>query len=95
MKFLCANRIAPDGTPRSAASHLGLYCLPMSHKGTPCLYELNHLNISFGGWGGTLNRFLTICMSLSPMIVIIIASMTRCRSSKFQTRLSHTCLSGT
>ena len=32
MTFLCANRIAPDGTPRSAASHLGLYCLPMSHK---------------------------------------------------------------
>ena len=24
--MLCANRIAPDGTP------LGLYCLPMSHK---------------------------------------------------------------
>ena len=32
MKFLQANRIAPDGTPHSAASHLGLYCLPMSHK---------------------------------------------------------------
>ena len=32
MTFLCANRIAPDGTPRSAASHLGLFCLPMSHK---------------------------------------------------------------
>ena len=32
MKFLLANRIAPDGTPRSAASHLGLYCLPMSHE---------------------------------------------------------------
>ena len=32
MKFACANRIAPDGTPRSAASHLGLRCLPMSHK---------------------------------------------------------------
>ena len=30
--FLEANRIAPEGTPRSAASHLGLYCLPMSHK---------------------------------------------------------------
>ena len=30
--FLQANRIAPDGTPRSAASHLGLCCLPMSHK---------------------------------------------------------------
>ena len=27
-----ANRIAPDGTPRSAASHLGLCCLTMSHK---------------------------------------------------------------
>ena len=32
MKFLCANRIASDGTPRSAASHLGLFRLPMSHK---------------------------------------------------------------
>ena len=32
MTFLCENRIAQDGTPRSAASHLGLNCLPMSHK---------------------------------------------------------------
>ena len=32
MKFLKANRIAPDGTLHSEASHLGLYCLPMSHK---------------------------------------------------------------
>ena len=32
MKIVGANRIAPDGTPRSAASHLGLFCLPMSHK---------------------------------------------------------------
>ena len=34
MKILCANRMAPDGTPRSAASHPGLFCLPtcMSHK---------------------------------------------------------------
>ena len=32
MKFLKANRIAPDGAPRFAASHLGLFCLPMSHK---------------------------------------------------------------
>ena len=32
MKFLCAKRIAPDGTLRSVASHLGLYCLPMSHN---------------------------------------------------------------
>ena len=32
MKFMKANRIAPDGTPPVAASHLGLFCLPMSHK---------------------------------------------------------------
>ena len=32
MKIKIANRIAPDGTPRFAASHLGLFCLPLSHK---------------------------------------------------------------
>ena len=32
MKFMQANRIAPDGTPRSSASNLGLFCLPMSHR---------------------------------------------------------------
>ena len=32
MKIKIANRIAPNGTPRFAASHLGLFCLPMSHK---------------------------------------------------------------
>ena len=32
MKIKIANRIAPDGTPRFAASHLWLFCLPMSHK---------------------------------------------------------------
>ena len=29
---MLANRIAPDGTPHFASSHLGLFCLPMSHK---------------------------------------------------------------
>ena len=29
---MSANGIAPDGKPRFAASHLGLFCLPMSHK---------------------------------------------------------------
>ena len=32
MIFLQANRIVPDGTQRSAAAHLGLFCLPMSNK---------------------------------------------------------------
>ena len=27
---MCANSADPDQTPRSAASDLGLYCLPMS-----------------------------------------------------------------
>ena len=32
MKIISANRVAPDGTPRFAASHLELFYLPMSHK---------------------------------------------------------------
>ena len=32
LKFLSANRIAPNGTSCFAASHLGLFCLLMSHK---------------------------------------------------------------
>ena len=32
MNDLPANRITQDGTPRFAASHLGIFCLPMSHK---------------------------------------------------------------
>ena len=31
MKIMKANRIALGGTPRFAASHLVLFCLPMSH----------------------------------------------------------------
>ena len=43
MKFLLANRIAPDGRPRSAAIHLGLWCLHTvcPTKGTPGLNELS------------------------------------------------------
>ena len=32
MSFLEENRIAPDGMPHSAASHMGLFCFSMSHK---------------------------------------------------------------
>ena len=32
MKIISVNRIAPDETPRFSASHLRLFCLPMSHK---------------------------------------------------------------
>ena len=32
MEFFCANRIYPDATPHSVASHLGIYSMSMSHK---------------------------------------------------------------
>ena len=34
MSLVNANSVDPDQTPRSAASDLGLHCLPMSHLGT-------------------------------------------------------------
>ena len=49
MKFLCANRIAPDGMPRFAASHLGYtVCLCPTIR-TPGLYELRK-NCNSGPW---------------------------------------------
>ena len=32
IQIMSASRIAPDGTPRFAASYLGLFCSPMSRK---------------------------------------------------------------
>ena len=32
MKIKIAKRLAPDGTPCFAAPHVGVLCLPMSHK---------------------------------------------------------------
>ena len=37
MPVINANSIDPDQTPRSAASDLGLHCLPMSH-----LWDVRH-----------------------------------------------------
>ena len=36
-----ANRIAQDGTPRFVASHLGLFCLPMSNKKDVCVKSVS------------------------------------------------------
>ena len=47
MEFMKANRIARDGTPRLAASHLGLFCLPMSHKKEARLIWVNIATIGF------------------------------------------------
>ena len=43
MKFLSANRTAPDGTPPFVASHLGLFCLHMSHKKDARLIWVNRV----------------------------------------------------
>ena len=47
MKFLSANRIDPDGKPRSAASHLELYYMPMSHKKGVRLKRIYNTNQDF------------------------------------------------
>ena len=44
MKIMSASRIAPDGTPRIAASHLGLFCVPMSHKKDARLIWVNRIH---------------------------------------------------
>ena len=47
MKFMSANRIAPDGMSHFAASHPGLFCLPMSHKKDAMLISVKLFNINF------------------------------------------------
>ena len=42
MKSMLTNRIDPDGMPCFVASHLGLFCLPMSHKKDSRLIWVNH-----------------------------------------------------
>ena len=48
MKIVSANRIAPDGTPRFAASHPGIFCLYMCHKKDTRLIWVNILFYSEG-----------------------------------------------
>ena len=44
--FLLANSEEPDQTPRSAASDLGLHCLPTSHKWDARLIWVNEAEMS-------------------------------------------------
>ena len=55
MKFISANRIAPDGSPRFAASHLELFCLPMPHKKDARLIWVNCVPFSYR-LGGNLDE---------------------------------------
>ena len=41
---MLSNSVAPDQTPLSVASDLGLQCLPMSNKSVPGVFELNNDN---------------------------------------------------
>ena len=43
-----ANNGDPDQTPRSTASDLGLYCLPMSHKRDTKLIWVNYFFFVYG-----------------------------------------------
>ena len=45
MKIIAASRIGPDGTPQNAASHLRLFCLPMSHKKDARLIWVKHRSL--------------------------------------------------
>ena len=45
MKIKIANRIAPDGTPRFAASHLVIFFLPMFHKKDARLIWINRFRL--------------------------------------------------
>ena len=58
MKNMSANRIAPDGTPRLAASHLGLFCLPLSHKKDARLIWVKTIE--------THKKYITL-MNLTPL----------------------------
>ena len=77
MKILLANRIAPDGAPRSAASHLGLFCLHMSNKrDARLLNELTCVNYAFNQNPPVLfTPFLTIAyFDIHLLIPILIVS---------------------
>ena len=64
MKFLLANIIAPNGTPYFAASHLGLFCLSMSHKKDARLiwvkFQLRHDDIKKPTTSGPVNAHLIL-----------------------------------
>ena len=62
MKTMSANRIAPDGTPRFAASHLRLFCLSMSLKKDPRLIWIKegHLSIKWRKNGLLLSTVLDV-----------------------------------
>ena len=53
------------GTPRSAASHLGLFCLPMSHKRDARLKELNGKNDKLRKMNDFIINIQTGCMHTS------------------------------
>ena len=50
MPVVNANRVDPDQTPRSAASDLGLHCLPISHLGTNGSRSAHRRLISLRRW---------------------------------------------
>ena len=65
MKILWTSKqnIAQDGTARCATSHLGLFCLPMSHKRDAGLNELTaRATPKFGEIGGESRLSVDFCV---------------------------------
>ena len=58
MKIVSANRKVSDVTPRLAASHLGLFCLPMSNKKDAMLVWANQVKDSLAFWCQVLTTSL-------------------------------------
>ena len=81
MKIIKANRIALDGTPHFAASQLGLFYLPVSHKKDAILYELM--------WCGVFNYILKTCATLEDQCLVTANTILgNCHLSRGQNRWS-------
>ena len=71
MKFIKANRIALDGTPRIAASHLGLFCLPMSHKKNTRLIWIKLISTSKIGGASFVPSIMNIKHKMTTKFVYL------------------------
>ena len=66
MPVINANSVDPDQTPHSAASELGLHCLPMSH-----LWDARHKLVNYDPFVMTwLNQFSVIASTGPDKILI-------------------------
>ena len=86
--------MAPDGTPRFAASHLGLFCLPMSHKKDARLLWVNqnmyymHVQTVYTFF---YNTSCAYCREMAPGTVSLTGDWFRGDDSKQNSNYTKTC----